>query len=597
MKPFFVALALVAIFNSPSNASSIRTYVLAIGNNNPPVVVGRAPTERASRETTPLHYADDDAAAFFHLTGVLARFGILLTQMDAETQRRFPDESAIARAPTLGELRSAVETLRVALLADRARGAPSTVLVFYSGHGSWTNSTAQLALLDGGLTREVLYEEVLAKLPADYIHLFVDACYAEAIVRPRDVDASVVNASGPLLDEYEASHTLARFPNVGALVASSGASQTHEWDAYGHGVFTEELLSGLRGAADVNGDGRVEYSELYAFLSSANREVRDARARLSVVMRPPTANRRAAIVDLSEFRGQSHLVGIPGAAGHVFLEDQLGNRLADLHPERGVEVSLVLPPERVIYVHCRAGEARIVLSADQTITFAELTMAPATNRTRGAIGDAMADGLFASTFGPSYYRGFVDQASDLVSVSFPEQDSIGSGSALGAASVKESIFATLKPREVSHLLWATGVEKGVENALGPMVALRVGYRPVGPTNLTISADAGWGSAATFSEWRGILLAEYRVSILRGAAVVPAFGLQAGIGIAGQKTHSGTSGWTGLGMVGPCASVAYRVRPSIGLELDVGMPASFYRQDDTFAASFLPAAFLGATLPL
>jgi uncharacterized caspase-like protein len=48
-------------------------------------------------------------------------------------------------------------------------------------------------------------------------------------------------------------------------MASASNTQAHEWDDYQTGVFTHELLSGLRGGADVNGDGRVEYSEMAAF--------------------------------------------------------------------------------------------------------------------------------------------------------------------------------------------------------------------------------------------------------------------------------------------------------------------------------------------
>ncbi len=55
------------------------------------------------------------------------------------------------------------------------------------------------------------------------------------------------------------------------VIATARDQQTHEWDAYAGGVFTHQVISGLRGAADVNRDGRVEYSEVHAFLTSANR--------------------------------------------------------------------------------------------------------------------------------------------------------------------------------------------------------------------------------------------------------------------------------------------------------------------------------------
>ena len=89
------------------------------------------------------------------------------------------------------------------------------------------------------------------------------------------------------------------FPTSARSSPRPAAAQAHEWDAYQRGVFTHEVLSALRGAADVNGDGRIEYSELAAFLAAANREVADPRARPQVVVQPPRSDRRAPIVDLA----------------------------------------------------------------------------------------------------------------------------------------------------------------------------------------------------------------------------------------------------------------------------------------------------------
>ena len=43
-------------------------------------------------------------------------------------------------------------------------------------------------------------------------------------------------------------------------------------------MFTHELLSGMLGAADVNGDLVVEYTEVQAFVAAANRDIKDPRA-------------------------------------------------------------------------------------------------------------------------------------------------------------------------------------------------------------------------------------------------------------------------------------------------------------------------------
>ncbi len=436
----------------------------------------------------------------------------------------------------------------------------------------------------------MLYDEVLAALPAQTVHLFVDSCYAEAVVRPRDVDASAVDLSADFLSEYGNARTLARFPNVGAVMASTGALQTHEWDAYGHGVFTQELISGLRGAADVNGDGRIEYSELHSFLAAANREVRDPRARLSVVTRAPAVDRHAAIIE--GLAGQAHLSGIPGSAGHVFLEDQLGNRLADVHAEPGAEVSLVLPAERVLYVHAGAGEARFRLRSGEAVLYSELSLSEPSMRARGSLGDAMTAGLFASAFGPSYYRGFVDQAAEMVPVEFIDSPEVTRGSS-GQEPHLRRVADTGKGVAASgRLAWQTGVETAVSKDVGPMLAIRAGYAPARFPKWALTVDLGRGSSQSYSEWRSVMSSEYRWASGRTQGLVPWIALQAGVGLAWQNPHGAATQTTFLGTAGPRGGLAYFLRNRTAIELSLGTPLLAYREDDHLGWSLGFDGFLG-----
>ncbi len=403
------ALAAALVLLAAAARAETRTYVIAIGNNAPP------PSTEALPE---LRYSDDDAADFYLLTRDLAREAVLLSVLDAQSQQRFPDLAARARPATLAELRRAVAELRPRFEADARAGHEPVLLFFYSGHGSRGGAAgpASLALLDGALTRELLYDEVLAALPARYVHLLVDACHAEAVVRPRDLDGEVVPLTAEDVRSYAAGSTLARFPHVGALVATASDAQAHEWDHYQRGVFSHQVLSGLRGAADVDGDGRIEYSELYAFLAAANREVVDPRARLEVVAQPPRLNRRAPIVDLGQLRGAARLAGRPAALGGFFVEDARGNRLLDLRSEPAHVVALALPAGEPLFVRTYDDrEAALRLAPGATVTFAELPLA-ASARRRGAIDLSLHQGLFATSYGPRYYRGFVDRNEGLPAV-------------------------------------------------------------------------------------------------------------------------------------------------------------------------------------
>ena len=104
------------------------------------------------------------------------------------------------------------------------------------------------------------------------------------------------------------------------------------------------FLSGLRGAADIDGDRRIEYSELAAFLTAANRNVTESpRARPTTLVRPPARHPRAAVVEAAQTDRNGWLVGRPSALGPLYVEDARGNPLCSLHAEPGHRVALLLP--------------------------------------------------------------------------------------------------------------------------------------------------------------------------------------------------------------------------------------------------------------
>jgi hypothetical protein len=443
MSRFRLASFLAA--NLIATAAQARTinYVIAIGNNAAPV------TSQNDSDLRELRYADDDAASVFTFLRPLAADAHLLTVLDQDSQRRFPSLAKIAQPPSLGELRRIVASYHERFEADRQRGDDPVLTLFYSGHGSRPEGkAAALSMLDGPLTQAVLYDEILAVLPARYIHLLVDACYAEAVVRPRDLQAQTVEVSDAELQSYASHSTLARFPNVGAVIATSSAAQTHEWDVYRQGVFSYELLSGLRGGADVNGDGRVEYSELAAFLAAANREVSDERARLAVLTRAPLVNRRIPIVDLHELRDTGRLTGTGAALGWFVIEDERGNRLADVRAEPTFRVSLAVPAGETLFLRNSAQEARVSVPRGGVVTLSSVEMHPLSVLARGAVELALERGLFAASFGPEYYSGFVDGKSELSPVP------IGNSRSLALASPA--------PKPSHRAAWATfGVAAGL----------------------------------------------------------------------------------------------------------------------------------------
>lgn len=410
-----VALVTLLVAAAAGARADTVAYAIVIGNNAAP----------EGTELAPLRYADDDALRYHRL---FSRFATahLLTVLDAATQRRYPGAAAATRPPTLANLRRTVADLRARMIADRARGDEPVFYLVFSGHGARTgNGDAYLALVGGALGQEILYDEILAALPSRYSHVIVDACHAGGVIGlrggffDRELEAETAPVAAADVMGLLRSEQLSRFPHVGVLVATTLGQEAHEWSEIEAGVFSHELLSGLLGPADVNGDLQVEYSEISAFVAAANRALEDPRAAAQVIARPPASNRNAALVSLAGLRGVRLLRGDPSAWGHFHVELGDGQRYLDAHLAAGSDATIALPATGEVFVRSGTREARV--PAGSVIATAALRWQPREVSGRGSIDSAYQRGLFASPYGPHYYRGHVDSTGG-VGVAFSRPD-------------------------------------------------------------------------------------------------------------------------------------------------------------------------------
>jgi hypothetical protein len=412
MKGVGLVLALLVAAEMRAGGAEIeqRTFALVIGFN------GRPPGT-TDESIQPLRYADDDALAFYQLQRQLGAEAVLLTIPDVETKRRYPDITDGARPPTMDMIARSIDALNASMDAAAREGSKPAFVFFYSGHGARDrNGDAALTLVDGTLSHRAMQQRVLDKVRAPVVHLFIDACHAEAVVRARDVEAKTVEIRPQeLLDDLSRSSTI-RYPHVGLVVASSSGTSTHEWDTYQSGVFTHEVISGLRGVADVNHDGRVEYRELAAFLTAANREVVDPRARVASIVQAPASATHEALSRLGARTTLGRLSGIPPTAGHFFIEDRRGNRILDGHAEPGFLISVGVPPDELLFMRNRDEEAELVVKAGSETQFVALAFRARPLRPRGAMETSLREGLFLMPYGPAYYSGYVDRLESGVEV-------------------------------------------------------------------------------------------------------------------------------------------------------------------------------------
>jgi hypothetical protein len=574
-----LVFGLVPVLVPTAALAETRLYSLVIGNNR--AFVGKT----TGAESAALRFADDDAAAFFEFIDDGAQSSELLTVMDDDTQRLYPLLAGRAQVPTLGALKSAVGRIALRIGADHAAGHRSVVTIFFSGHGAVDeHGTPALALLDGGLTQEFLYRELLEKLPADEIHLLIDACHAEAVVRPRD--AEVVSVSPDQANRFLVQTTLGRFPQVGAILAATTNAKAHEWDAIGHGVFTHELLSALRGAADINHDRRIEYSEVYAFMAAANRSVDDARAHLDIVAKPPEVNRRSVLVELSRFPATrlAWLSHISGRLGAVEIGDARGRRIATLHGDQEFAADVLLPAGGTLYVRAGGREATFAPGAGEVVAFDRLAFANPSSRPRDAMDDAYRRGLFAAAYGRHYYDGVVDQVPSLAPVEFSDSSGAPSGYFIDSQS------------SGARFVLGGGLSRAVAEDLPLLSGVTLGIRPARANGPGLSLEVLSAASGPVREWRVEAGGGWLWSVGKGK--VRGWG---GLFASGAWLHQTLSERPDLDSaalsLGPLLGFSTDVSGPFGIWSEIMLAGMLHQQDDETTVSFVPSAWIGGSLRL
>jgi hypothetical protein len=364
-----------------SQRSEVRLFGLVVGTN-----VSTDP------EVKPLRYADDDAVQNALLLGELGAQVVLLADMDLDTRGLFSNTDVVP--PTKAAIRQAMQRLNELMAADRAVGKEPHLYFFYSGHGDVENNQGYVNLNDGRFWRDDLLA-LLRDSQATTNHVVIDACKSYFLVFDRGVGGQRAPLAGALIGGA------ATVPsNTGVLLSTSSATDSHEWEAFQGGVFSHEVRSALRGAADHDSDNLITYEETAAFVWSANTAVPNPRFRPKVFTKPPfgVQDEEAVLVDLRGPSGDRLAVG-PDVSTHLFVENENGVRLVDFRPTEGHRVSVLLPPHRPLFVRDAEQDREVELPAGRFVELAGLSPRPITVARRGAEHVAFKS-LFVRGFGP-----------------------------------------------------------------------------------------------------------------------------------------------------------------------------------------------------
>ena len=321
-----------------------------------------AGTNDGGSDRVALRYAESDAesmASVLHDLGGVSR-----------------DNVVLLLGPTKADLERGFQELNAKV---RAAGARTEVIIYYSGHSD------EDGLLLG--EQEYSYSDLraqIAAMPADVRIAVLDSCASGALVRTK----GGVHLPAFLLDES------IDVRGTAILTSSAADEAAQEADRIRSSYFTHYLVSGLRGAADVTGDGRVTLNEAYryAFDETLARTETGGHG----AQHPSYDINLSGTGDLvmTDVKEASAVLVVPDSVqGRVFVRDPNGKLVAEVYSPGG----------RVIELGLEAGHYDVVIERDT-----RTLMTGSVDLSKGSRLALSFDGMAKADREPTYARGDVD---------------------------------------------------------------------------------------------------------------------------------------------------------------------------------------------
>lgn len=332
-----IAITSILLFLSPARAvaetsqTSIRRMVLVVGANN------------GGPGRVTLRYAGTDASRVATLTEELGGVS--------------PTDIVRINDSKLSSLREALNAMQAKLAGAKAPGVRVEFLFYYSGHSDESG-----LLLSG---QRYSYSELRSRveaMPAEVKIAILDSCASGAFTRTKG------GKRRPAFLVDESSRV-----NGYALIASSSATElSQESDRIASSFFTHYFVSGLRGGADSNRDGRVTLNEAYqyAFDETVSRtESTQAGAQHPAYNMHLAGTGDVVMTDLRSTRA-SLVVG-KNIVGRLFIRDAKGNLVIELTKKQRHPMTLGVAPDTysiVLLANGKLSRASLVLRNGKPVT-------------------------------------------------------------------------------------------------------------------------------------------------------------------------------------------------------------------------------------
>jgi hypothetical protein len=302
-----------------------------------------------------------------------------------------PEDAVFLSDPDRAGLVAAFDRTSALVRRSATPGVRRELLVYYSGH-----SDEEGLLIQGS---RMSYDELRARLqaiPADVRVAILDSCSSGAFTRRK----GGVHRAPFLMDAS------VDMRGHAILTSSSANEVAQESDRIGGSFFTHFLVSGLRGAADVNGDRRVTLQEAFQFASQetlARTERTQGGPQHAAYEFDLAGTGELVVTDVRSTRASLALS--PDLAGRISVRDAGGDLVAELRKGAGHPVELGLEPGPYVVTMDGATalfEAQVTLTSGQRAELSRLAFHPVGAREvamarGGAAPDAQVSAAAAAT--------------------------------------------------------------------------------------------------------------------------------------------------------------------------------------------------------
>jgi len=317
------------MFGTSHNSDLTVRYAFCVGANN------------GGPDRVLLRYADSDAESILNvlsdLGGVYSENKILLLDPD---KRSFFSE--------FKKLKQKIEN-------SRSESIRKEVIFYYSGH-----SDDKHILLG---KEKILYKDIkeaIDTLDYDVCIIILDSCSSGSFTRMKGG-----KKNPPFLMD-----SAYKMEGNAVLTSSSSDEASQESDLIRGSFFTHFLISGLRGAADATGDGRVTLNEAYQF---AFNETLIQTEKTSIGPQHPNyiiqMSGTGDVIMTAIHENTSALIFSEDVSGKIYIHDDNEN----------IVVELTKPSGRSIKIGLKEGKYRIINIRNSYVYEVKINLIPAQN--------------------------------------------------------------------------------------------------------------------------------------------------------------------------------------------------------------------------